>query len=254
VAVGGPINVVNVSQSGKVMVTGGEDTVVSVWIDDGAAEGAGMGFALKGRLYHHTATITSADVSTDNSVVVSADASGVICLWDLNRLSLVSVLPPASPTPVQFICIDDSSGRIISASGRTLSVWNLNGKPLAEQRQSAAVTCVSCSQGGEWIADNVIVVGQADGAISLWSMRASQGQPDAANDAKDLGFELTQRRVLQAHRVPVTALLVPRRGVGEDAESFFSGGRDGEVFEWALPRSASSAEDAVNGALNFFFD
>ena len=74
----------------KTLITGGDDSAVSVWKLERASSGRKrkVNLTLKKRLCGHCDTITCLSASTSFSILVSGSKDGACIVWDLNTLQI----------------------------------------------------------------------------------------------------------------------------------------------------------------------
>uniref|UniRef100_A0A8W4FRG3 WDFY family member 4 n=1 Tax=Sus scrofa TaxID=9823 RepID=A0A8W4FRG3_PIG len=159
-----------VCPSPTVIITSGASAVVCVW-ELSIAKGRPTGLRLKQALYGHTQAVTCLAASVPFNLLVSGSQDRTCILWDLDRLTHVSRLP-AHREGISAIAISDISGTIVSCAGAHLSLWNVNGQPLASITTAwgpeGAITCCCVMEGPAWDTNHVIVTGSQDGMVRIW--------------------------------------------------------------------------------------
>nr|KAF6425977.1 WDFY family member 4 [Molossus molossus] len=152
------------------IVTSGASTVVCVW-ELSMAKGRPRGLHLKQALYGHTQAVTCLAASVPFSILVSGSQDGTCILWDLDQLTHVARLP-AHPEGISATAISDISGTIVSCAGAHLSLWNVNGQPLASITTAggpdSAITCCCIVEGLVWDASHVVITGSRGGMVQIW--------------------------------------------------------------------------------------
>ena len=141
-----------VCPTGKTVVTGSADTVVTVW-DLGKKQ-----FTVRQHLYGHTEAVTCLAASAGYQLLVSGSRDRTAIIWDLSRLTFVAQLSGHS-APLAAIAINEVTGDIAICSGTWLHLWSINGHPLAnvntlvgqQMGRSQHILCVSFSQYNEWV-------------------------------------------------------------------------------------------------------
>ncbi|XP_057590853.1 WD repeat- and FYVE domain-containing protein 4 [Hippopotamus amphibius kiboko] len=159
-----------VCPSPTTIVTSGTSAVVCVW-ELSMAKGRATGLHLKQALYGHTQAVTCLAASVTFNLLVSGSQDCTCILWDLDHLAHVARLP-AHREGISAIAVSDVSGTIVSCAGAHLSLWNVNGQPLASiitaWGPDGAITCCCVMEGPAWDTSHVIVTGSQDGMVRIW--------------------------------------------------------------------------------------
>nr|KAF6294195.1 WDFY family member 4 [Pipistrellus kuhlii] len=159
-----------VCPSPTTIITSGDSTVVCVW-ELRMAKGRPSGLHLKQALYGHTQAVTCLAASVTFSILVSGAQDCTCILWDLDYLTHVARLP-AHQEAISTVAISDISGTIVSCAGAHLSLWNVNGQPLASITTAwgpeGAITCCCMAEGPAWDASHAIITGSRDGMVRIW--------------------------------------------------------------------------------------
>ncbi|XP_062943018.1 WD repeat- and FYVE domain-containing protein 4 [Cynocephalus volans] len=158
--------------SPTMIVTSGASSVVCIW-ELSMAKGRRRGLRLRQALYGHTQAVTCLAASVSFSLLVSGSQDCTCILWDLDHLAPVARLP-AHREAISAIDISDISGTIVSCAGAHLSLWNVNGQPLASITTAwgpeRAITCCCMMEGPAWDGSHVIITGSQDGMVRIWKM------------------------------------------------------------------------------------
>ncbi|XP_004607454.2 WD repeat- and FYVE domain-containing protein 4 [Sorex araneus] len=156
--------------SPTMIITSGDSAVVCVW-ELSLAKGRPRSLCLKQALYGHTQTVTCLAASVPFSLLVSGSQDCTCILWDLDHLAYVSRLP-AHREGISAIAISDVSGTIVSCAGAHLSLWNVNGLPLASITTAwgpeGSITCCCVMEGPAWDTSHVVITGSQDGMVRIW--------------------------------------------------------------------------------------
>ncbi|XP_031487394.1 protein SPIRRIG-like isoform X2 [Nymphaea colorata] len=241
-----------VSHDGQVLVTGGDDGIVSVWqiVRDG--NHGQRQLQLKKTLCAHTAKITCLFVSQPYTLIVSGSEDCTVLLWDLNGLLFVKQLPEF-PAPVSAVYVNDLTGEIVTAAGILLAVWSINGDCLAvvntSQLPSDLIMSLTGSVFSDWLEANWFISGHQSGAIKVWRMVYFSDEMKASSEAsgksvssnrimegnlelgvKSAEYRLMLYKVLKAHKDPVLALHLT-----SDLKQLLSGDSGGNLLSWTLP-------------------
>ncbi|XP_036772494.2 WD repeat- and FYVE domain-containing protein 4 isoform X2 [Manis pentadactyla] len=159
-----------VCPSPETIITSGASAVVCVW-ELSMAKGRPRGLHLKQALYGHTQAVTCLAASITFSLLVSGSQDCTCILWDLDHLTHVARLP-THHEGISAIAISDISGTIVSCAGAHLSLWNVNGRPLASITTAwgpeGAITCCCVMEGPAWDTSHVIITGSQDGMVRIW--------------------------------------------------------------------------------------
>lgn len=152
------------------IITSGTSAVVCVW-ELRMTKGRATGLHLKQALYGHTQAVTCLAASVTFNLLVSGSQDRTCILWDLDRLTHVARLP-AHRDGVSAVAISDVSGTIVSCAGAHLSLWDVNGQPLASITTAwgpeGAITCCYVVEGPAWDTSHVIITGSRDGMVRIW--------------------------------------------------------------------------------------
>ena len=188
------------SRDGRRLLTGSESGEVTVW--DGDAKRKLMTLqGLRDR-------ITSIDDSQNGTLLAAAARDGSIRVWNVATAALRLVAGHPSPNPGMIFNIDGT--RLLTWAGDGARVWNTDNGDLVYARQfaGAAGNSFDISSNGRWVMDS---------SSSRLAMQDTQS-----------GAELF---TLDAHRG------LPRaRDISEDDSLLATGGPDGRVVLWEIPR------------------
>ncbi|KAM9197870.1 WD repeat- and FYVE domain-containing protein 4 [Dugong dugon] len=169
-----------VCPSATMVITSGASAVVCVW-ELRSARGQ-EGLRLRQALYGHTKAVTCLAASITFSLLVSGSQDRTCILWDLDHLTHVARLP-AHREGISAIAISDVSGTIVSCAAAHLSLWTVNGQPLASVATAwgpeGAITCCCVMEGTAGDTSHGIITGSRDGIVRIWKtedvkMSASQ--------------------------------------------------------------------------------
>lgn len=174
--------------SSRVLLTGGTDCTVSLW--NVASLPKTIDFSPRVTLFGHRAPVTVIAASRVFSSFLSADSTGRVFLWDLNRCEFVRelILRPAnhsgrnrgrpSAIPLGAVTcarISNVTGRILLCAGAAAFVFSLNGDLLVEQEvcetrepDDTVQTCTFYEGvSDEWIERELIFTGHRRGVASV---------------------------------------------------------------------------------------
>ncbi|XP_077245423.1 protein SPIRRIG-like [Tasmannia lanceolata] len=242
---GNQINCAGVSHNGQILVTGGNDGVVSVFrIGKNGARGQ-ENVTLERALCTHTAKITCLYVSQPYTLIVSGSDDCTVILWDLTSLVFVKQLPEF-PSPISAIYVNDLTGEIVTAAGVLLAIWSINGDCLSvintSQLPSDFILSVTSTSLSDWWETNWYVTGHQSGAVKVWHMvhcsDEASGVNKMGNNSGGGGFWSSEKapeyrlvlcKVLKSHKHPVTAL-----HLSSDLKQLLSGDSGGHLVSWTL--------------------
>lgn len=245
---GNHIHCVGVTHDGQVVVTGGDEGLVSVWRIRKDNPRRVRRLELKKALSAHTAKVSCLFVSQPYMLLVSGSDDCTVILWDLSSLSFVRQLPEF-PSPITAVYVNDLTGVILTAAGVLLAIWSINGDCLAvintSQLPSDLILSLTSSTSSDWKDMNWYVTGHQSGAVKVWKMihftdeESAQMKP-TANLTAGLGlggkspeYRLILYKVLKSHKHPVTALHLTA-----DLKQLLSGDSGGNLVSWRLPEES----------------
>lgn len=174
-----------ISQDGSIIVTGGDDSMISVWnatFDDIDSFGIidkrdrDLKLELAGYLHGHLETVSCLKLSLEFNIIASASKDQTVIVWDLNRLTC-SFSITGFDSPIVDMSICSENGDLLVCTGTRISLWDLNGKFIATLNIEfmPTITCGEIiSPVGiltESMPSNVILTGHEDGSISIWEVR-----------------------------------------------------------------------------------
>ena len=263
----GQLKCVDVSKDGRILVTGGEDGVVSVWRFRIHGARKQQDLQLQRSLCAHSGKITCLTVCQAYSLIVSGSEDGTVILWDLSSLEYVRRLP-LLPAAASAVHANEKTGNIITASGTNFSVWSINGVCLAtrntSQVPSDTIISITSSCFSDWMETNWFLTGHRGGSVKLWRMEhnsvkdingmynRNQSSLDASDNdkcnektyelayeqheggkeipSKDLEYQLMLVKELKWHKQSVTCVHLTN-----DLKQLFSGDSGGHLISWMLP-------------------
>ncbi|CAH2071926.1 unnamed protein product [Thlaspi arvense] len=242
---GNQIQCAGVSHDGRIVVTGADDGLVSVWRVNKDGPRGSRRLRLEKALCAHTANVTCLRVSQPYMMIASGSDDCTVIIWDLSSLRFVRQLPDF-PVPVSAIYINDLSGEIVTAAGTLLAVWSINGDCLAVVNTSQLlpydlIVSVTGSTFSDWLETTWYVTGHQSGALKVWQMIHCT-DPDGAESktASNItgGFNLRDQvpeyklllhKELNFHKQPVTALHLTT-----DLKQLLSGDSAGHLISWTV--------------------
>ncbi|XP_022758291.1 protein SPIRRIG-like isoform X2 [Durio zibethinus] len=241
---GNQIQCAGVSHDGRILVTGADDGLVSVWRISKDGPRASRRLLLEKVLCSHTAKITCLHVSQPYMLIVSGSDDCTVIIWDLSSLGFVRQLPEF-PAPVSAVYVNDLTGEIVTAAGILLAVWSINGDCLAvistSQLPSDSILSVTSCTFSDWQETNWYVTGHQSGAVKVWHMVHCSDEEITISKSNNSGtggldldkspeYRLVLHKVLKFHKHPVTALHLT-----SDLKQLLSGDSGGHLLSWTLP-------------------
>ncbi|KAG2331301.1 hypothetical protein Bca52824_002481 [Brassica carinata] len=239
---GNQIECAGVSHDGRIVVTGADDGLVSVWRVSKDGPRGSRRLRLEKSLCAHTAKVTCLRVSQPYMMIASGSDDCTVIIWDLSSYNFVRQLPEF-PVPVSAIYINDLSGEIITAAGTLLAVWSINGDCLAvvntSQSPSDLIVSVTGSTFSDWLETTWYVTGHQSGSLRVWQMvhctdpvgaeiKASSNRTGWINLVPE--YKLLLHKELECHKQPVTALHLTA-----DLKQLLSGDSGGRLISWTVP-------------------
>ena len=258
------------SQDGRILVTGGEDGMLSVWRLQKQGVKKQHYLVLQRTLCAHTQKITCLAICQPYSLIVSGSEDCSVIFWDLSSLMYVRQLPllPFAPSAVHA---NEMTGNIVTAAGTTLAVWSINGDCLAtvntSQLPSDMIISVTNSCFSDWMGTDWLITGHQSGSVKIWHMDHSSSdmsrifsgsqnisvrslsrklskrdeletsleKPEGKMETPAPEYKLTLLKVLKWHKQAVTCVHVTN-----DLKLLFSGDSDGHLVSWILPEDVNT--------------
>ena len=240
---GNQIECAGVSHDGRVVVTGADDGLLSVWRVSKDGPRGSRRLRLEKSLCAHTAKVTCLRVSQPYMMIVSGSDDCTVIIWDLSSYNFVRQLPEF-PVPVSAIYINDLSGEIITAAGTLLAVWSINGDCLAvvntsSQSPSDFIVSVTGSTFSDWLETKWYVTGHQSGSLKVWQMvhctdpvgaeiKSASNRTGWTNLVPE--YKLLPHKELDCHKQPITALHLTA-----DLKQLLSGDSGGRLISWTVP-------------------
>ena len=166
----GPIAAVTFVDS-RTLITAGADAVVTVWAVSYAKNSVDV--QQRTSLFGHKFPVTTLVVSKAFSTLLSADSSGRVLMWDLNRCEFVREIVKRGPE-VKCASICNSTGDIALAVGRRVKVLSLNGRVfvdmgVCDESERGEVTTLDWYDRakGEWSKRNLLFTGHWNGVVKV---------------------------------------------------------------------------------------
>ncbi|GAB4830425.1 hypothetical protein Ancab_020061 [Ancistrocladus abbreviatus] len=245
---GNQIQCVGVSHDGQIVVTGGDDGLVSAWRISKDGPRRVRHLRLEKALCAHISKVSCLYVSQPYMLIVSGSDDCSVILWDLSSLSFIRQLPEF-PSPISAVYVNDLTGEILTAAGVLLAVWSINGDCLAvintSQLPSDFILSVSSCRFSDWLDTNWYVTGHQSGAVKVWKMiHCSEGE-GVQNKSTSSGtaglalgdgapeYLLVLHKKLKSHKHPVTAVHLTN-----DLKQLLTGDSGGHLLSWTLPEES----------------
>ncbi|KAB2571271.1 Beige protein-like protein 1 [Lasiodiplodia theobromae] len=169
---------------GKTLITAGTDCTVAVW--NVVIHSKTVDLVPKVCFFGHRAPVTVLATSRAFSTFLSADPSGEVFLWDLNRLEFVRRISKpggAAAAPVSCARINNVNGHVMLCTGSRLLLYTLNGRLLLDQDVCDSIdpddVVYSCAfyegVGNEWLERELILTGHRRGVVNVWQKTLEPG-------------------------------------------------------------------------------
>lgn len=157
---------------GKTLITAGTDCTVAVW--NVIAHSKTVDLVPKVCFFGHRKPVNALATSRAFSAFLSADSSGEVFLWDLNRSEFVRKIGKPN-TPVNCAKINNVNGQIMLCTGQGLMLYTLNGRLLLDQDVCDTLdpddVVYSCAfyegVGNEWLEKDLILTGHRRGVVNV---------------------------------------------------------------------------------------
>lgn len=149
--------------SGRLMVTGGEDTKVNVW----SLDKPNCLLSLSG----HTSPVEAVRLNRKELVVAGGSSTGVVKIWDLEASKATHSFTNHKGG-VQSIEFHTSGPFVATGSAdHTVKLWDLRRKGCINTYKGhpGGVTCVRFSPDGRWLASS-----DDTGVVKLWKLEAGK--------------------------------------------------------------------------------
>jgi len=128
---------------------------------------------LEATLTGHHSAITSLKISTEYSVIVSADCTGHCIIWDLNKLTYVRSVSSETEKGIDCVAISPTMGDIAFCSehgnGSVVEVYTINASRVSTLTLTPRCHWLCYSAAPEGVSANAIAGALSDATIQLWS-------------------------------------------------------------------------------------
>lgn len=149
-------------QSGRVLVTGGEDKKVNVWA-------IGKSTPIMG-LTGHTSSVESVAFDAGEEFVLAGSSGGTVKMWDLDAKKVIRTL---NGHKANCVTLDFHPYGEFFASGSTdtqLKIWDIRRKGCIQTcKHTKGIKLVRFSPDGRWV-----VAGGEDGTVKIWDLTAGK--------------------------------------------------------------------------------
>eukprot|EP00127_Corallochytrium_limacisporum_P002424 Clim_evm65s119 gene=Clim_evmTU65s119 len=159
---------------GSKVVTGGADSLVSVWH---LRTGQTIAWSHKKTLYGHTAPVISLTASSEWSIICSGSEDKSVLVWDLNSLDLVSTLK-GHEDDVTHVHVSKETGDIFTVSDSMVRMWDINGNLMCFVDTQHRVLSMTMTTGPAWEMRDVLVTGHSKGLLQFWTCRFGPEDPE----------------------------------------------------------------------------
>lgn len=155
------VNCFQIHPNGREIFTGGEKcAVIASDLETGEFQ-YNLGFL------RNMDKITNMAISADGQIVVTGHLNGNFCIWDVNTISLLSILSGHEETVTTVAFLPDGKRAISGSFDNTLRIWNINtGECIAILEGHAnGVTAVAVHPDGRRFLSSSI-----DGTLKIWNL------------------------------------------------------------------------------------
>ncbi len=196
----GRFSVAGFSRNGLIFFTGAENGDVALWDSSGQRKLATL---------HGLKTPIFALDNTEDGRLISASArDGAICIWRVADGHLLMAAGHPSPNPILIFNVDGT--RLLTKANDGARVWNTGNGQLVyvQQYAGAAENRFDISSNGRWVmssGDSRLAVQDAQSGFEVFTLDGHRGLPKA-------------------------------RDISEDDRTLATGGPDGRVVLWNMPR------------------
>ncbi|KAF1988710.1 beach-domain-containing protein [Aulographum hederae CBS 113979] len=186
----------------RTLITAGTDSVLIVWTVAFAAKSVELPASVA--LFGHKSPVVTIAASKAFSTFLSADTSGRVLLWDLNRREFVREIKDDSKRRrvggrVQCARISNVSGNIALARGRTLALYTINGSLLLEkdvcdgedEEDEVAALAFYEGVGNEWVERELVFTGHRKGVVNVWHPTPTSTTVTSIPNANPTSWTLT---------------------------------------------------------------
>ncbi|KAK8230622.1 hypothetical protein HDK90DRAFT_328482 [Phyllosticta capitalensis] len=215
---------------GKTLITAGSDCTVAVW--NVISHSKTVDLVPKVCFFGHRKPVNVIATSRAFSTFLSADSSGRVCLWDLNRAEFVRHVG-GGDRPIQCARINNVNGHVALCSGSKVLLYTLNGRLLLEQdvcdTGDAEDIVHSCAfyegVGNEWLERELLFTGHRRGLVNIWSVTFDGDGLWSLKLVKRLNHIDSTREDGINISAPITYVLPM-------AQMAYTGDDDGKVVSW----------------------
>jgi len=235
----GMISALCSSADGSIIITGGQDCLISVWSLKSQKK---QELVYTGVLVGHLGTVNCLSLSERHGSLISASDDGFVIAWDILKMTAQFALNGFKERVVS-VQIDDVSGDVLVTTEKELILYTLNGRFIASHRSplSAFSSSFLCSIGSFSLnnASNLIITGHLDGSVCMWTVvlasigvESSRTIPELTSDYSEKAwqFSIAALWVETSHHAPVVSVRIDSR-----LNEFWTGDSEGMLCKWAVP-------------------
>ncbi|KAF9449865.1 beach-domain-containing protein [Macrolepiota fuliginosa MF-IS2] len=193
----------------------------------------------------HTNEVVCVAASKTWSIIVSGSKDGSAAIWELNRGGYVRSIwhsrgSKESPSAINLVAINESTGYIATCSSTTLLLHTINARPIARLDLTIlpsyysplvpSITALAFHE-REYSHMGILGTGAPDGSITLWTWKHVE-----PTDWNQEGWTFAEVRRMKVRNLPngrspcITALTF-------SGERMYHGEETGKSFIWTLPDS-----------------
>ncbi|QDS69334.1 hypothetical protein FKW77_003516 [Venturia effusa] len=211
----------------RTLVTAGADSVVSIWNVEYSNRTVNV--VLRTSFFGHRHPVSVLTASNRFMTLLSADTSGRVLMWDLNRNDFVREIESAGPE-VRSVKISSGTGDVLLSRGRSIKILTINGKVLLERDvcdghdPGDEVTSIAWYQSvkQEWMEKILLLTGHRCGIVKIWQKLISPSG----------GWTLKLIKGLEQPPAPETQIRIAATCLLPVGDKLFSGDDSGRIHEW----------------------
>ena len=153
------VNAVDISQDGKIIVSGSSDSTIRIWHSDSEA--------CQGILNGHAGRVLTVRISPDGTRALSGGSGGTLRLWNLESRTLIAVLDAGRGAINALACDRQWKWAVSAGDGGSITLWDLESAHSIKSIQGHATPVLSLDVSPD---GTRAVSGGRDGNLALWEI------------------------------------------------------------------------------------